>query len=191
MKAFNLYISGTCILDIFMFSIADSYSQFLFFILILAIFFFGIHVLADTLDKYELPPELASFHGSAKTALYAFGYVTIFLLISSYFSIDLTAVFVTLGGSSLVIAYAAKDIIENFLAGIILILTQPFKVGDTVNVSQAEGVVQNISLRYVLLEKDGKRFLVPNGIMLKAVILVTRAHKKLTPPKAKTAKKTS
>ncbi|MFW6075566.1 MAG: mechanosensitive ion channel family protein, partial [Chloroflexota bacterium] len=52
-----------------------------------------------------------------------------------------------LGIGSLAIGFAFRDIAENFLAGILILITQPFKLGDQIVVDEFEGTVQNIEVR--------------------------------------------
>jgi len=46
-----------------------------------------------------------------------------------------------LGIGSVAIGFAFHDILQNFLAGILLLLTEPFKIGDQIIVNQFEGTV--------------------------------------------------
>lgn len=52
-----------------------------------------------------------------------------------------------LGIGSVAIGFAFRDIFQNFLAGILLFITQPFRIGDQIVVSDYEGTVEDIQTR--------------------------------------------
>lgn len=52
-----------------------------------------------------------------------------------------------LGIGSVAVGFAFRDILQNFLAGIIILLTEPFRIGDQIVVSGFEGLVENIETR--------------------------------------------
>ena len=80
-----------------------------------------------------------------------------------------------LGLGSVAIGFAFKDILQNFVAGILLLLNEPFRVGDQIVFEGFEGTVQSIDTRATLLKTyDGRRVLIPNGeIYTKSFILNT------------------
>ena len=53
----------------------------------------------------------------------------------------------TLGVGSVAIGFAFQDIFKNFLAGIILLIEEPFRIGDEVVIGDYQGKVENISIR--------------------------------------------
>jgi len=48
-------------------------------------------------------------------------------------------------------------------AGILILLYQPFKIGNTITVSGYAGDVVSIDLRYTELDGEGNRILIPNS----------------------------
>ena len=78
----------------------------------------------------------------------------------------------SLGLVSVGVGFALKDVIENFIAGVILILQRPFVVGDVVQIGDVEGSVEDIRVRDTVIRMfDGRQVFVPNaGIFTKAVI---------------------
>lgn len=75
-----------------------------------------------------------------------------------------TALFASLGASTLVVGFAFRDIGENFLAGVILAFSRPFNVGDAIEVNGIFGTVRKLQFRYTHLKTfDGKDVYVPNG----------------------------
>jgi small-conductance mechanosensitive channel len=70
--------------------------------------------------------------------------------------------------TSIVIGFAFKDIIENFLAGVIMAFNRPFRIGDYVMMGSVEGSIVEMSLRDTHLKTaDGKDVYVPNGQIIK------------------------
>ncbi|AOW79901.1 MscS mechanosensitive ion channel [Halodesulfurarchaeum formicicum] len=52
-------------------------------------------------------------------------------------------------------------------AGLFLLLTQPYTIGDRIAVGEREGVVQEVQLFVTKIEEDGRVYLVPNHLVLK------------------------
>jgi small conductance mechanosensitive channel len=69
-----------------------------------------------------------------------------------------------LGVSSVAIGFAFRDILQNFLAGILILLTEPFRVGEEIAVDGLTGHVQEIQARATLLKtSDGFLVVIPNS----------------------------
>jgi small-conductance mechanosensitive channel len=81
----------------------------------------------------------------------------------------------TLFGNLTFYFLAFKDIIGNFLAGILILLYHPFEIGDYIKVSASEGRVKEINLRYTIMQgSDGEEILIPNSITFTKVIVVKK-----------------
>ncbi|GAB4458412.1 MAG: hypothetical protein OHK0029_19590 [Armatimonadaceae bacterium] len=82
-----------------------------------------------------------------------------------------------LGIGGVAIGFAFRDILQNFLAGIILLLRQPFHIGDQIVFKDFEGTVENIDTRTILLRTyDGRRVLIPNGEVFTNSVIVNTAY---------------
>ena len=69
-----------------------------------------------------------------------------------------------LGLTSLALGFALKDIISNFVSGILILGLRPFQIGDEIVVGETEGAVQRIRLRATEIKTyDGRLVLVPNA----------------------------
>jgi len=69
-----------------------------------------------------------------------------------------------LGLTSLALGFALKDIISNFVSGILILGLRPFHIGDEIVVGETEGSVQRIRLRATEIKTyDGRLVLVPNA----------------------------
>jgi len=81
-----------------------------------------------------------------------------------------------LGIGSVAIGFAFHDILQNFLAGILLLLTEPFKIGDQIIVNQFEGTVENVETRATTIKTyDGRRVVIPNAHLFTESVIVNTA----------------
>ena len=82
-----------------------------------------------------------------------------------------------LGIAGFTIGFALQDVAKNFVAGILLLLQQPFAIGDMIEVAGYKGKVQAIALRTTELKTpDGRFVLIPNGdVYTSAVVNFTRS----------------
>lgn len=68
------------------------------------------------------------------------------------------------GITTFVVGFALKDIGENFLSGLILAFSRPFRVGSLIECDGIKGVVRDMTLRQTTVEaEDGKTVLIPNS----------------------------
>lgn len=73
-------------------------------------------------------------------------------LILGRFGINLTGIWVTLGGATFVIGFAVKDILANFFSGIVLLIDTPFQFGDVLELEDGSvGILQRIGVRVTKL----------------------------------------
>ena len=69
-----------------------------------------------------------------------------------------------LGLTGLVLGFALKDILSNFVSGLLILALRPFKIGDQIVVGETEGAVERIELRATQIRTyDGRVALVPNA----------------------------
>lgn len=82
------------------------------------------------------------------------------------------AVLGTAGVLGVVLGFAFKEILENYLAGILLSLRQPFAPNDHIDIAGHEGVVASLNARStVLMTLDGNHLRLPNALVFGSVIL--------------------
>ncbi len=82
-----------------------------------------------------------------------------------------------LGVTSVAVGFAFKDILQNFFAGILILLRKPFVVGDQIAVNGHEGTVEEINTRSTRLKTyDGERVILPNGDVYTSSIVVRTAY---------------
>lgn len=82
-----------------------------------------------------------------------------------------------LGVSSVAIGFAFQDILQNWLAGILILLRQPFEIGDQIEVNGYEGTVDEIRTRATIITTyDGQRVVIPNNTVYNNSVKVKTAH---------------
>ena len=81
-----------------------------------------------------------------------------------------------LGIGGIAIGFAFKDIFENFLAGILILVTRPFRIGDQIIYDRFEGTVEEIQTRATWIRTyDGRRVVIPNSELFKNSVTVNTA----------------
>nr|WP_298415911.1 mechanosensitive ion channel family protein [uncultured Halomonas sp.] len=87
--------------------------------------------------------------------------------------------FAGLGVSSVAIGFAFKDILQNWMAGLLILLRQPFNIDDQVEVNGYEGTVERIETRATIIRTyDGQRIVVPNSDIYTNAVQVKTAYEK-------------
>ncbi len=81
-----------------------------------------------------------------------------------------------LGIGSVAIGFAFQNILQNFLAGILLLLQEPFQIGDRISITGFTGQVEDIQTRATLIRTaDGNRIVIPNAVLFTNPVTVARA----------------
>ncbi|OTG74558.1 transporter [Acinetobacter sp. ANC 4169] len=84
-----------------------------------------------------------------------------------------------LGIGSVAIGFAFKDIFQNLLSGILILLGEPFQIGDDIIVSGMEGTVEDIQIRATFLRSpDGRRIVIPNATVYTSAVTVNTAYQR-------------
>jgi len=84
---------------------------------------------------------------------------------------DITAILAGLGIGGLAVALAAQDTIKNFIAGILIFVDKPFKIGDWIKFDGGEGIVEDIGVRSTKIRTfDDSLIIAPNTNLINANI---------------------
>jgi small conductance mechanosensitive channel len=120
-------------------------------------------------------PDLAALlAGFARWSIIALGLLVVATIV--FPSVKPADVLATLGVGSIVIGFAFKDILQNWLAGFLILLRQPFRQGDQIVVGNHEGTVERIEARATLIRTyDGKRVIIPNSSVYTEAVTVNTA----------------
>ncbi|MBE9008664.1 mechanosensitive ion channel family protein [Pseudanabaenaceae cyanobacterium LEGE 13415] len=85
--------------------------------------------------------------------------------------LDFATLLGTLGLTSVAIAFSLRDILSNYLSGVILLASRPFRIGDQIVIKEFEGTVTQIQLRTTtVVTYDGRTVYIPNQEVFSAVI---------------------
>jgi small-conductance mechanosensitive channel len=81
-----------------------------------------------------------------------------------------------LGIGSVAIGFAFQNILQNFLAGLLLLWAEPFRVGDQIKLDAFEGTVEAIQTRATTIKTyDGRRVVIPNADLFTHSVIVNTA----------------
>ena len=101
----------------------------------------------------------------------------LFACVVGFPGLDLGDIIATLGIGSVAIGFAFQDIVKNFLAGIILLIEEPFRIGDEVVINDYQGKVENISIRTTRIRTyEGEKILLPNANVFTDAVKVRTAY---------------
>jgi small-conductance mechanosensitive channel len=99
-----------------------------------------------------------------QTSIVILGFLIAFSVVApSFQAADLIKM---LGIGSVAIGFAFQNILQNFLAGILLLVNEPFRLGDLISVTGIEGNVDDIQARAtVVTTKEGRQVVIPNAML--------------------------
>ncbi|NJN87286.1 MAG: mechanosensitive ion channel family protein [Leptolyngbyaceae cyanobacterium SL_7_1] len=154
-------------------------------LIVFAIFFFVARVLKRTVR------QLTRSHRQARNLGLVLGrlaqgttvlmglFIALSIVIPSIKASDLVQL---LGISGVAIGFAFRDILQNFLAGILILLTEPFQIDDQIVFKDFEGTVEQIQTRATMIRTyDGRRIVIPNSELFTNSVIVNTAfeHRRL------------
>lgn len=131
------------------------------FIVAIYISRWGFRLIENLATRRRVDPELTLLMARvAQWTIIIFG--TIWALDQVDFNV--TGFVAGLGIIGFTVGFALKDIAENFVAGILLLLQQPFDIGDAVEVNGYGGTVTDIDIRTTTIRTwDGLLVIIPNA----------------------------
>ena len=101
-------------------------------------------------------------------------FVALSIIIPTFRAGDLVQL---LGISGVAIGFAFRDILQNFLAGVLILLTEPFQIDDQIVFKDFEGTVENIQTRATTIKTyDGRRIVIPNSELFTNSVTVNTAY---------------
>jgi len=145
-------------------------------IVVFLIFYFGSILISRlirraTQHRRNLGLVFARLAGAAIILL---GLLVAFSVVApSFQAADLIKV---LGIGSVAIGFAFQNILQNFLAGLLLLWAEPFRVGDQIRLEDFEGTVEDIQTRATTIKTyDGRRVVIPNAELFTHSVTVNTA----------------
>ena len=126
-------------------------------------------------DKRDIDITLARFFSSfSKIAIVAFAVI----MALSKLDIEITPFIALLGAGAFGLSLAVQGPVSNYGAGIVLIITRPFKVGDTLTLNGLTGIVDHVNLGNTqLVNEDEERITIPNRSVLGEVFINSKSYR--------------
>ncbi|MFX0184244.1 MAG: mechanosensitive ion channel domain-containing protein [Candidatus Hodarchaeota archaeon] len=123
--------------------------------------------------------QIKWIHPDAKNLIFWFisigqllSYYLIILGIFTYFGARADFLFVVTTLIATIIGAASISIVSNFISGLYILLTRPFRVGDLIRTHGKEGIVEEISLNYTkMIQMDRTYVTIPNSNLLDRSLL--------------------
>jgi small conductance mechanosensitive channel len=130
-------------------------------------------------DRARVRPSLATlFITLAGVSIWIFGVlIALAVLLPGVTAGSLLAI---VGFGSVAIGFAFKDIFENFLAGVLIMMRRKMRIGDHIKCEGEEGRIEQITLRETYLRRlDRQLAIVPNSFLFKnPVLIITDADRR-------------
>ena len=146
-------------------------------IIVFLLFYFGSVLVSRVIrrathaHRQNLGMVFARLTGAAVVLL---GFLVAFSIVApSFQAADLIKI---LGIGSVAIGFAFQNILQNFLAGLLLLWAEPFRVGDQIKLNNYEGTVEAVQARATTIKTyDGRRVVIPNAELFTNSVTVNTA----------------
>ncbi len=107
----------------------------------------------------------------AKKAIRILLYIILIICVIQILGVDMSSVIAVLASCGLAVGLALQGALGNLAGGLMILIFKPFKLGDYIESTGAEGVVRDISIFYTtVVTLDNKKIFVPNGDLMNANI---------------------
>ena len=99
-------------------------------------------------------------------------YLVAIMIILALLNQDITTMIAGLGVGALIIGFGLKDIIENWVSGVLIISGKTYAIGDVIRVGDLTGTVTDIALRTTKLKTyDRNEIIIPNSVLMREKII--------------------
>ena len=132
-------------------------------------------ILLSLFEKKKLDITLSKFlAGVAKILVLVF----VILIALGKFGITIAPFIAALGALAFGASFALQGPLSNYGAGLTIILTRPFVVGNTITVAGVSGVVEEVKLACTILtNEDGVKITIPNKHIVGEILHNSRENK--------------
>lgn len=120
-----------------------------------------IKLVRKLMVRADIDPILINFASTLANVV-----LMLFVLIAALdqLGVETTSMIAVLGAAGLAVGLALKDSLQNFAAGVMLVLFRPFRVGDFIEAAGVMGIVEKISIFSTIMKTgDNREVTVPNG----------------------------
>jgi small conductance mechanosensitive channel len=146
--------------------------------IVVFVLFYGLSHLLDRIIRKSVPRQRRNL-GVVFARLFAgatvlLGFLVAFSIVAPSFQAgDLIKV---LGIGGVAIGFAFQNILQNFVAGLLLLWAEPFRVGDEIKLDAFEGTVEEIQARATIIKTyDERRVVIPNADLFTHPVIVNTA----------------
>jgi small conductance mechanosensitive channel len=123
----------------------------------------------------NLDVTLSRFFGNVVKVMIV---VVVVIITLSNFGIDIAPLVALAGAGAFGLSFAVSGPLSNYGAGLVIILTRPFVVGDTIEVRGVSGVTNEITLSTTtLIGEDDERIIIPNRQIVGEILVNSDAHR--------------
>ncbi|NQZ53885.1 MAG: mechanosensitive ion channel [Piscirickettsiaceae bacterium] len=120
-----------------------------------------VKIIRKLMVRSDLDPILVNFASSIANAVLL---LFVFIAALDQLGINTTSLIALLGAAGLAIGLALQGSLQNFAAGVMLIVFRPFKLGDFIEAGGVVGVVEHISIFSTNMKtSDNREIIIPNG----------------------------
>lgn len=96
-------------------------------------------------------------------------YLVLIIGIIEILGVPMTSVVAVIASCGLAVGLALQGALGNFAGGLMILIFKPFKIGDYIESTGAEGFVREISIFYTtIMTRDNRQIFVPNGDLMNA-----------------------
>jgi small-conductance mechanosensitive channel len=86
--------------------------------------------------------------------------------------LDVRALVAGLGLTGFALGFALKDVLSNFVSGVMLLAYRPFRIGDVIEMNEFLGIIEGIRIRDTLVRTaDGRLVIIPNTKLITEVVV--------------------
>ncbi|MHC4871989.1 MAG: mechanosensitive ion channel family protein [Planctomycetota bacterium] len=133
------------------------------------------NLVVKMLEKREIDITTRTFIGNAVKVFVLF--VALIVALGN-FGVSISPMIAALGALTFGATLALQGPISNYGAGLAIILTHPFRVGDTIEIQGIAGVIEDIKLGTTILSNaDGEKITIPNSQVVGQVITNSQTTK--------------
>ncbi len=143
-----------------------------------AIIVIGITWVAAKILRYLAYTWAKQTEGDSNTELligklsYGAVWVIGFVVALGVMGLDFGALLGALGLTSVAIGFSLKDVLSNYISGVILLAARPFRINDQVVIGEYEGTITQVQLRATTMKTyDGRLVYIPNQEVFQASII--------------------
>lgn len=160
--------------NIFNLSLRNQALEFFESLIILVLGWWGINktskILLVFLNKSNIDTSIISFLSSCSKFCLR---VILIAIVMSKIGFDMTSILAAIGASFIAVGISLKESLSNFVSGIVLVVTKPIHIGDTIEFDGHSGTVMKIEMLFTTLQTQeaDKTVIIPNNRLVSNSIL--------------------